>query len=108
MIAIAAYVVMGGIFLVMTYLVVRALARHAPDDRAVDIDAKPFPPRIRYKISARDPQLPGSPEESKKPAAHDKRKSQDLYTPHSTSSSTDTVPTKLTYSSSAQAESDDA
>lgn len=86
MIAIAAYVVMGGIFLVMTYLVVRALARHAPDDRAVDIDAKPFPPRIRYKVSARDPQLSGSPEESKNPAAHDKRKGQDFFRSRSAAS----------------------
>ena len=75
MVSIATYVVVGGLLLVMAYAVVRALVRSAPEDRAVEIDVKSFPPRIRYKLSARDPlfRRPAqTPSES--PDSHDETK----------------------------------
>lgn len=109
MAAIAAYVVVGGLLLIMTYLVVRALARNAPDDREVDIEARPFPwPKIRYRVSARNPQLPAATTEKRgEPTRRRGNRDHEVIPPRrGPANSSDTVPMKLTYSSRPRAVSD--
>jgi hypothetical protein len=58
MTAIATYVVVVVVPLIVVYVFFQALVRGVPKDRDYEIEVKLFPPSIRRRVSASDRRLP--------------------------------------------------